>query len=212
MVLSPERIQEIKEELASLSPEDQEKRVQEIIATLSPDELQQLQGGGGGEQECPFCLMAQGKIPVKTVYEDVNVIAILDINPANKGHLLLFPKKHSQFFTQVEDKEVGHIFKVAKHLCSSFDVLGAKAYNVHVSNGVAAGQRAPHFLVNLIPRFDKDGVQFGWSPKKSSDSETEEILNKLKAEAKKVNIKEEVEVVVTQPAKKGRVLEVHRVP
>ena len=98
-MLTPEKIEEIKKQLMDLGPEEQQEKLKELLATLNPEEQEQLVG----KRECPFCLMGQGKIPVKTVYEDGEVKAILDINPANKGHILLFPKDHAGVLAQVPD-------------------------------------------------------------------------------------------------------------
>ncbi|MEO0316584.1 MAG: putative Histidine triad protein [Pseudomonadota bacterium] len=43
---------------------------------------------------CIFCKIAAGAIPSKKVYEDEDLIAIHDINPAAPVHLLLVPREH----------------------------------------------------------------------------------------------------------------------
>ncbi len=43
---------------------------------------------------CIFCKIAAGKIPAKLVYEDDDLIAFHDINPAAPVHLLLVPREH----------------------------------------------------------------------------------------------------------------------
>lgn len=178
MTLTPEKIEEIKKELMALEPEAQQKKLQEILAEMSPEEREQLVG----KQECPFCLMVQGKIPVKKVYDDDSVMAILDINPANKGHVLLFPKEHASFLAQVPDDTVTHLFKVANKIAAGvFDGMQAQGTNILVANGAAAGQTAPHVIVNIIPRFEKDKVSIGWNPIKIEDSEMDEIAEKIRS-------------------------------
>ena len=44
--------------------------------------------------DCLFCKMVKGEIPINKVYEDGEVIAFLDINPVNPGHTLVIPKEH----------------------------------------------------------------------------------------------------------------------
>ena len=36
-------------------------------------------------EDCLFCMIAEGKIPSKKLYEDDQVVAFYDINPAGKG-------------------------------------------------------------------------------------------------------------------------------
>ena len=191
MVLTPEKINEIKAQLAGLSPETQQEKLQEIVATLDPEEQEQL----FGKQKCPFCAMAAGEIPVKKVYEDAECIAILDINPANKGHMLLFPKKHYGMMAQMHDDEAGKLYAVANKLAkAAFDGLKASGSNIVVGNGAIAGQRAPHALINIIPRFDGDKVVVGWNPVKLSEDEMDDALKQISAHIPKEK-KEEKPVI-----------------
>ena len=176
-MLSEEQIEEIREELTKLSMEEQQKKLREILAKLSPEEREQLVG----KQSCPFCLMVEGKIPVKRVYEDGKVLAILDINPANKGHTLLFPKEHAQVLSQVHDSVVKELFVVANKISTAiFDGMKAQGTNIFVANGPVAGQTAPHVLIHIIPRFTKDGVAMAWEGKKVEEKEMDSALEAIR--------------------------------
>ena len=45
-------------------------------------------------QDCLFCKMIRGEIPVTKVYEDDDMMIIRDIDPKAKNHFLLFLKEH----------------------------------------------------------------------------------------------------------------------
>lgn len=45
-------------------------------------------------QDCLFCKIAAKQIPASIVYEDDELVAFKDINPAAPVHLLLIPKVH----------------------------------------------------------------------------------------------------------------------
>jgi histidine triad (HIT) family protein len=45
-----------------------------------------------------FCKIIDGEIPSVKVYEDDDVLAILDISQTTKGHTLVMPKKHYDNF------------------------------------------------------------------------------------------------------------------
>ena len=130
------------------------------------------------ETQCVFCSIVDGKITAKKIYEDDSLIAMLDINPANRGHVILFPKMHYELLTLVPD--VGHIFTVANKISRVvFEVTKAQGTNIFVANGIAAGQKIPHVVVHIIPRFNNDKVRFTWEKIDVSDKEMKELVDKL---------------------------------
>lgn len=111
-------------------------------------------------ENCIFCHITSGKVPSKKVYEDEKVVAVLDINPASPGHVLVIPKKHIMILPQMSDEDIGHAFNVAKKLSLHIlRVIKAKGTNIFVANGAAAGQKAPHFMIHVIPRDDNDKLK-----------------------------------------------------
>lgn len=163
--------------------EDQIKVLKEKLESMSPEEVEELkkQQGQQGMQQCPFCLIAEGKIESKVVYEDDKVMAVLDINPANPGHTILFPKLHFTNNKDLSEEDQDHIFKVANKLASSIvETVNAKGFNLHLADGEAAGQKVPHFMLHIIPRFDEDKINFVWQPKKFSDEEMDKLANRIK--------------------------------
>ncbi|MBL7100418.1 MAG: HIT domain-containing protein [Nanoarchaeota archaeon] len=206
MVLTQEQLEMIQKQLVGLPPEEQQKKMQEILAQLPPEDVEALR-----QQQCPFCMIAAGKIPAKTVYEDDMVKAVLDINPANKGHILIFPKTHYQLLFTMPDNEVARIFQVANKLSKAvFEIVGAQGTNIFVANGQAAGQNAPHVLVHVIPRFEDDKVGLVWQPKKIEEKEMEEVAAKLKEI--KITIGEEKPVVEEAEVEKEETEEEQRIP
>ena len=158
----------------NISPE-QLKALQEKIKQMSPEELKEFQ-----KKQCIFCQIVAGKFQSRKVYEDERAVAILDINPANPGHVLLLTKEHYSIMPQLPDDEVAHIFLVAKSLSNSMlKGLEVQGTNIIVANGVAAGQRAQHFMVHVIPRKEKDGIEFVLPQNPIQQNEIEIVGNKL---------------------------------
>jgi histidine triad (HIT) family protein len=194
--------------------EEQRKEMEEKIKNMSPEELKEFQ-----KKQCIFCQIISGKIPSKKIYEDEKAIAILDINPAAKGHVLVMPKEHYAIMPQMPDKEVAHLFKIAKKI-SQIILKGLKVSgtNLFVANGLAAGQRAQHFIIHVIPR--KDGDNLLKVEEKLVDTEmrkkvkmlVENEFNKLMGIKKKIieieDSKESEEVVKKQPKIKKKKEEV----
>ena len=75
------------------------------------------------KKNCPFCQIIADKIPSKKVYEDDLVVALLDIHPAAKGHVLLLPKEHYPIAPLIPKETQQHMFKIAKAMTVS--IIGA---------------------------------------------------------------------------------------
>lgn len=134
--------------------EEQRKAYEEKIKNMSPEELRQLQ-----KQQCIFCQIISGKIPSKKIFEDPRCLAVLDINPATRGHLLLLPKEHYSIMPQVPAEELSHLFSISKLLSRlQLRALKVSGTNIFIANGPAAGQRAQHFMIHLIPRKEGDNL------------------------------------------------------
>lgn len=155
--------------------QEQLKALQEKIRQMSPEELKEFQKG-----QCIFCQIVAGKVQSRKIYEDDKVVALLDINPANPGHTLLVTKEHYSIMPQVPDDEVAHAFMVVKSLSNSMlKSVDAHGTNIIVANGIAAGQRAQHFMVHIIPRRENDNVNFVLPQKAMEQNEIEAVGNKL---------------------------------
>lgn len=130
--------------------------------------------------ECLFCAIAEKKIPSYVVYEDEIVLAILDRNPANPGHVLIIPKIHVISLFELDEKVYLHCFGVARVLSQAvLQALGAKGINVLYSFGPAAGQRLPHAFIHLIPRFEGDKVQIVWDREPAKEEDLKALQSKI---------------------------------
>lgn len=132
--------------------------------------------------DCVFCGIAQGKIQSFKVFEDDFCIAFLDINPANKGQVILAPKRHVQGIHELSPDEVGRLFIVARLVFIGMSqVLGCGGASMAYSLGELAGQRIDHMIVYIIPRFEGDKVVIDWERKQGNPEELKgvaEILGK----------------------------------
>ena len=110
-----------------------------------------------------FCKILAGEIPSTAVYEDDDFKAILDVNPAARGHVIILPKNHAANIYELPDEDASKIMIVAKKIATAIE----KAYhcdgvNILQNNGEAAGQTVFHLHVHVIPRFKGDTVNIGW--------------------------------------------------
>lgn len=132
------------------------------------------------EQQCVFCHIASGRIPAKKVFEDDKVAAVLDINPATPGHILVLTKEHVAIMPQMSDQLVAHVGMIAKQLGSTvLRGLKVEGASIFVANGMAAGQRAPHFMLHVIPRSADDGISLQPNDIKVDEKAMKDIWQKL---------------------------------
>ena len=179
---------------------EQLKALQEKIKQMSPEELKEFQ-----KKQCIFCQIVAGKVQSRRIYEDDKIIALLDINPANPGHTLLLTKEHYSIMPQIPDEDIAHVFMAAKALSNSMlRSIDAQGTNIIVANGIAAGQRAQHFMAHIIPRKENDGVNFTLPQKTMEQSEIEAVGNRLIAALTGVQKEEEKPIPFKIPETKNK--------
>lgn len=104
------------------------------------------------QENCIFCKIIKGEIPSKKVYEDEEILAFNDINPAAPIHVLVIPKKHITSLAEMEDgdeKIVGKIYKVINEIAEKLGVK-EKGYRVIVNCGKDGGQEVGHLHFHLL--------------------------------------------------------------
>jgi histidine triad (HIT) family protein len=107
---------------------------------------------------CPFCDLIHGAGEVSMCFEDADVVAFMDIQPVNAGHLLVAPREHYESLEDIPPPLAMHLFEVAMQLAPVVKkVGGAGGLNLVVNSGAAAGQDVFHYHVHVIPRRADDG-------------------------------------------------------
>ena len=135
-----------------------------------------------------FCKIIDGEIPSNKVYEDDEVLAILDISQATKGHTLVLPKKHYASFLSTPKSVMHKVYDVAQRIGQAeIAVLGAKGVNILTNAGEAAGQSVPHFHVHVIPRYvgGEGGFQITMSSNPDKDANLPILADAIKKELTK---------------------------
>ncbi len=110
------------------------------------------------QENCLFCKIIKGEIPSSRVYEDEEVLAFNDINPAAPIHVLVIPKKHITSLAQMEEgdeKVIGKIYKVINEIAEK-QGFKEQGYRVIVNCGKDGGQEVGHLHFHLLA-----GTQLG---------------------------------------------------
>jgi histidine triad (HIT) family protein len=115
--------------------------------------------------DCIFCSIVAGDMPSVRVHEDERTIAIMDIFPATRGHVLVIPRAHAADVHHVPDEDLAACALVARDLAGrAVAGLGADGVTIMQSNGAAAWQTVFHYHVHVIPRYDGDPLVLPWTP------------------------------------------------
>lgn len=115
--------------------------------------------------DCVFCKIAEGVIPASVVYSSEKVMAFLDIQPVNPGHVLVIPRAHAKELSELDPEVGGQMLEVAMVVAEGLRRSGVKCegVNLFLADGEAAFQEVFHVHLHVIPRFRGDGfgLRFG---------------------------------------------------
>lgn len=116
------------------------------------------------KDNCLFCKIVRKEIPSKILYEDDDILVILDAFPDTDGHTLIIPKKHFEDIYEVSDEILIKMFKKARKLTKDLMFkLDKSALTFLINYGDS--QAIKHIHLHLLPDFmhkthnlDKDEV------------------------------------------------------
>jgi histidine triad (HIT) family protein len=133
---------------------------------------------------CVFCSIIAGKLPKAILYEDRNILALMDKYPINVGHTLVIPKIHYDNLLVMPPSEVGKLYVIIPIIAKAvIRAVKADGFNVGQNNGRAANQIVPHVHVHIIPRFKEDSPDGTWPVRHVADNtELIRTANKIKLE------------------------------
>ena len=94
-----------------------------------------------------FSKIIAGEIPCYKVAEDEKNFAFLDINPVNKGHVLVVPKTENDYIFNLSDDDYQSLTMFARRV--------AKRVGVAV-----IGLEVPHAHIHLIPIVEEKDMYF----------------------------------------------------
>ena len=131
--------------------------------------------------DCLFCKMVAGQIPVTKIYEDEVVLSFLDIGPISNGHTLVIPKQHFEKLHECPAELLGQVFtRIGSIAGAVAAAMNSDGYNLLCNNGRAAGQLIEHLHFHIVPRKTGDGVFDRWPSFTYKDGIIEEIAGAIR--------------------------------
>ncbi len=102
--------------------------------------------------DCIFCKIINGEIPSRKVYENDDVLVIMDVDPKVDGHSLIIPKKHITDLTELSNEDAVKLNEAAKFIAPKIaDRVNAKGFTVGVNYGDS--QAVKHYHMHILPNF-----------------------------------------------------------
>src|SRR3989344_3138150 len=127
---------------------------------------------------CEYCEDNEHK---EIIYQDDEVVVAVKDTVATPGQITIFPRKHLTILEMVPENILAKCVNLANKVSTAvFEALGAQGTNIIINNGLGAGQKVPHFALEVIPRREGDGLNFQWEPKQLMEDEMDGAFQDLK--------------------------------
>ena len=122
-----------------------------------------------------FSKIIANEIPCYKIAENEFCFSFLDINPLQKGHVLVVPKKEVDQLFDLEDKNYFELFSLSKTISSAIK----KSFNCNRVGMAVIGLEVPHAHVHLIPINHENDMNFSQPKKSLTSEEFESIASKI---------------------------------
>lgn len=189
MTLSKDQIEIVKKQIIShideTFPEDKKHQAIDSIKSMDESELEEflIQNNlikdiedENENQKCIFCSISKGEIPSVKISENKHAVAVMEINPVSRGHIIIIPKEH----VSSKDKFPKELFELVNELSEKIAVnLKPKKILQEPSNIFG------HEIMNLVPVYTDENLSSKRNPTKKDD------LESIRNEIEKPIMKEE---------------------
>lgn len=101
--------------------------------------------------DCIFCKIVEGSIPAKKVYEDDDLLAFHDINPAAPVHILVIPKLHIESLKNCNESHatiLGRLFQQVGQIASEQGLNDG--FRTIINTGRVGGQEVYHLHAHIL--------------------------------------------------------------
>lgn len=106
-----------------------------------------------------FAKIMAHEMPAARVFEDANILVIMDAFPQSRGHCLVIPKRPVRNFLALAPKDVGRLFGTVQRVSQAVDkALSPDGIIVTQFNGAPAGQTVFHLHVHIIPKYENQDL------------------------------------------------------
>lgn len=123
-----------------------------------------------------FSKIIAGEIPSYKCAEDDRFYAFLDINPLQKGHTLVIPRREVDYFFDLTDEEIAAMQVFAKRVALAIrEVLPCRKVGQAV-----LGLEVPHAHIHLVPMQNEGDLNFANSKRQFSPEEMQQTADAIR--------------------------------
>ena len=139
----------------------------------------------------------------ETIIKDNDITVFSPRTAFSKGQLSIMPNEKFTILEQVPDKLLTKMFQVANKLSAVlFEVMKCQGTNIFIQNGISAGQVEDNFSIQIIPRYENDGLKLEWEPKQASEEELKKTISKFQdaeSKEKEAKLMEQKKIEIEKP-------------
>jgi len=196
-MLSEEQIKEIKSQLInhidSTFSEDKKTSAKQQVEEMNDEQLEKFLEKNNlikegqptiGKQQSVFRNIVDGQIPSYKIDEDKYSIAVLEINPISKGHIILIPKQEITSVEKIPQPLFSLAKKISKRVKSKL-----KPKEVNISSSNAFGE----FIINVFPVYENESLNS--QRYHAEELELQEVQKKLGKKTRKKIFKKELKKI-----------------
>ena len=195
-MLPKEQITQIKQQLIqqieTTFPEDKKQAAKQQVETMDGNQLEEFLKQNNlikegqpsiGKQQNVFRNIISGQIPSHKIDENKDALAVLEINPISKGHILVIPKKTTTSVEKIPQSAFSLAKKISKRLKSKLTPKNVNNSSANVFE---------EFIINVFPVYENESLNS--QRYHAKETELQEIQKKLE--------KKTITKIIRKPPKK----------
>ena len=124
-----------------------------------------------------FTKIISGEIPSYKIAENDKFLAFLDVFPLVHGHVLVVPKKETDYIFDIEDEELAEMIVFAKSVAKAIKkTVSCKRIGMSV-----IGLEVPHAHIHLVPMNTANDLNFTQPKIKPTQEELTAMAEKIRS-------------------------------
>jgi len=137
---------------------------------------------GAYDDQNIFAKILRGEAPAVKVFEDDQVLAIMDVFPQSEGHVLIIPKARARNLLDLPAEAASAAMERVQRLARAVEsALKPDGVMVAQFSGAAAGQTVFHVHFHVIPRWADRNIAGHGQAGKAETKALEALAERIKA-------------------------------